>query len=187
MPTVISGTGGSTVKFSGEEFAKALTDGSLHQSLVVEGFVRRSEINEAALSFSADPARQPRVDIPIELIEEVEHFPTIGGSAQGDQFVRIVLKEPTNNALAKVFAELLKWIPSPVDPVPPDWGRIVPMIPRRPSVIPWPPFADPAPLDWTRLSLEQLRVQLHTINTERLRLDSLEQLVSGRLAELQNQ
>jgi len=46
------------------------------------------------------------------------------------------------------------------------------------------PIGDPPPIDIGRFTISQLESSLHTINAERARLDSMESMVKGRIAEL---
>ena len=50
--------------------------------------------------------------------------------------------------------------------------------------IPIGPIGDPAPIDIGRFTISQLESSLHTINAERARLDAMESMVKGRIAEL---
>ena len=56
----------------------------------------------------------------------------------------------------------------------------------RPLPIPWPlPWpGDPAPIDLSRFSGGQLDSMLHSINSERARLDSLEKMVKGSISAM---
>ena len=46
------------------------------------------------------------------------------------------------------------------------------------------PIGDPPPIDIGRFTISQLESSLHTINAERARLDAMESMVKGRIAEL---
>ena len=49
------------------------------------------------------------------------------------------------------------------------------------------PIGDPPPIDISRFSIAQLEATLHSINTERARLNSIETLVNQQLSRLKEQ
>lgn len=71
------------------------------------------------------------------------------------------------------------------DPAPDDFGRgwhLPPSWWDRDWRIPKP--GDPSPLDFSRFSRVQLQMTLHTIQAERVRLDSMETLVNEQMKSL---
>ena len=77
-----------------------------------------------------------------------------------------------------------RWpIPIPVDPSP-WWSSGFGGFPSRPPIG---PIGDPPPFDLSNLNLAQLELSLHTINAEKARLDSLENLVKNQIAKLKEQ
>jgi hypothetical protein len=70
------------------------------------------------------------------------------------------------------------------DPAPDDLAnvRLKDLIQR----IPGGGFTDPSPEDISRLTVSELEGQLHKVNTEVVRLKSLERMISGRLEEIKS-
>ena len=83
------------------------------------------------------------------------------------------------------------WVPirTPIGPIgdPPPWGGgFVGVQPGGWTSIRGPigNIGDPPPFDLGRLTSEQLEASLHSISAERIRLDSMETMIKGRLAAL---
>lgn len=94
--------------FSGAEFSKLLSDGSLRDSLVVFGMVKKSDDPDVLL-LNVGGTCQGWARIPIAMIEEsgVNWHGKVPCKDHEHDYVEITLKWPQNDEAA-VFAELLK-------------------------------------------------------------------------------
>jgi hypothetical protein len=95
--------------FTGEEFAKALSDGSLKEPLVKIGMVKQVEDGSDAILFAEGAVCSDWIRIPIAIIEEVDHLTTIKCRDHEHPLVQIRFKEPpAENEAARAFAELAR-------------------------------------------------------------------------------
>lgn len=97
--------------FTGKEFAKALTDGTLNEPIVKIGMVKKDEGRSSAILFAEGFTCAHWIKIPLDLIEEVKHLSTIQCRDHEHPLVQISFKEPANQE-ARVFAQLARGISS---------------------------------------------------------------------------
>ena len=95
--------------FSGADFVKALSEGSLREPIVKEGMVKPSENDPNSIQFSEGNTCQNWTKIPVEMIERVELLANIRCKDHQHPLVRLYLKEPPGeNKVAAVLSELLR-------------------------------------------------------------------------------
>lgn len=96
------------MSFSGAQFAKALGEGPIRESIVRVGMAKKDEKGTAIL-FSEGTACEKWISIPSELIEEVEVLTTVACKDHEHPLVSIRFKEPPkDNDAARVFAEMAR-------------------------------------------------------------------------------
>jgi len=94
--------------FTGTEFVKALAEGTLREPISLEGMVKKCESGTDAVLFAEGMSCLHWTRIPVEMIEEVDFISTVPCRDHEHPFVRLSLKEPTNDVVAQVFADLLR-------------------------------------------------------------------------------
>lgn len=103
--------------FSGAEFVSALSEGSLKEPIVREGMAKLGEQDRSAILFSAGFSCSAWTKVPLEMIEQVEHIGTINCRDHEHTRIRLYLRDPSSdNAVARVFADLLRNTARPGDP-----------------------------------------------------------------------
>ena len=94
--------------FTGVEFIKALSEGSLREPVVKEGIVKPAD-DLKAIFFSEGTSCLFWTKIPVEMIEQVEYITTVRCQDHQHPLIRLFLKEPpSENEVAAVLSELLR-------------------------------------------------------------------------------
>jgi hypothetical protein len=78
--------------FTGEEFMKALEEGSLKQPIVLTGMAKQAENNCNAILFAEGTSCASWIKIPIDMIDKVEHLATINCRDHEHPFVSLYLR-----------------------------------------------------------------------------------------------
>lgn len=95
--------------FSGADFVKVLSEGSLRDPIIKEGMVKPSEDACDSIQFSEGTTCQIWTKIPVDMIERVEFLSNIQCKDHQHPLVRLFLKEPPGeNKAAAVLFELLR-------------------------------------------------------------------------------
>lgn len=101
--------------FTGEQFAKALSEGTLKESIVRIGMVKPDEGGPSAILFAEGTSCAKWIKIPVDLIDDVELITKISCRDHEHPLVQIRFKEPPKeNESARVFAELARQSTSPI-------------------------------------------------------------------------
>jgi hypothetical protein len=93
--------------FSGEEFAKALAEGSLKEPIILSGIVKPSEDLQVIL-FSPGKSCQQWLLIPVEIIDKVEHQGKVPCRDHTYDYVRIFLKAVIDGPVPNALLDLLR-------------------------------------------------------------------------------
>lgn len=93
--------------YTGEEFAKALSDGTLKESIVRMGMVKPDAEDSTAILF-AESGCGDWIKVPIDLIDEVTHLATAKCEDHEHPMVQIRFKEPEGSGAARLFADLAR-------------------------------------------------------------------------------
>ena len=119
-------------KFTGEEFAKRLSEDKLKQPIVKIGMVKKNEGGLHSIWFVEGTACGNWIDIPVGLVEEVTFLRNVTCRDHEHALVQIQFKEPpaTNDA-AEVFAELARRNTQPAPPASATPGGAPGTIERR--------------------------------------------------------
>jgi hypothetical protein len=96
-----------TKSYSGEEFAKALSEGSLRDSIVRVGMVKMPAQGSGVILF-AEGECTDWIEVPVELIEEVTHLSTANCRDHEHPLVAMRFKEPVGDPAAQLFADLAR-------------------------------------------------------------------------------
>lgn len=95
--------------FSGDEFAKALSEGTLKEPINLHGMVKHIEGEETAILFSQGTSCELWTRIPVAMIDSVHVEAMVPCHDHRHPFVTITLKQPhDDNEEANVFVSLLQ-------------------------------------------------------------------------------
>jgi len=95
--------------FTGKEFAKHLSAGTLKQQIVKFGMVKKHDEDATAIWFSEGTACGSWLSIPVEAIEEVTLVSHVKCRDHEHPLVRIVFKEPpADDKVGRALAELAR-------------------------------------------------------------------------------
>ena len=98
--------------FSGQEFLAALTTGNLPDPIFRKGIVKNVKDDKNVIQFSGGTSGEQWTTIPVDMIDKVDHIANVSSGGQEFPFVRLYLKEPSDdNMMAKVLASLLRVLP----------------------------------------------------------------------------
>jgi hypothetical protein len=94
--------------FTGQEFAKRLSEGKLKESIVKIGMTKRHDDSSDSILF-AEGGCQDWISIPVDVIEQVTFLQTVPCRDHRHPLVMIQFKEPPpGDKAATVFAELAR-------------------------------------------------------------------------------
>ncbi|MBA3315449.1 MAG: hypothetical protein H0T47_19445 [Planctomycetaceae bacterium] len=94
---------------TGEEFAKALSEGSLKGPLVRIGMAKQADDDSDTILFAEGAVCSEWISIPVSIIEEVKHLTMISCRDHEHPLVQIHFKEPpAENKVARAFADLAR-------------------------------------------------------------------------------
>lgn len=102
--------------YSGEDFAKAMSDDSLRGAIVREGMAKPDPDNHKAILF-AETDCNAWIRIPTAFVDEVTLLSKVKCRDHEHPRVRIRFKEPVENAGAQLFADLARNSAIPSTPV----------------------------------------------------------------------
>jgi hypothetical protein len=95
--------------FTGAEFLKALSEGSLKEAITAEGIVKLDPNDHHTILFSKNTSCAFWTKLPVEIIEKVDYLTAVHCQDHEYPLVRLHLKEPpADNKLASVFAHLVR-------------------------------------------------------------------------------
>ncbi len=95
--------------FSGAEFAKALSEGTLRELIELSGMVKPIDGDQTAVLFSPNAGCESWTTIPVSMIDSVHFLTTARCRDHYHPLVNITLKQPhPENTEANVFAALLR-------------------------------------------------------------------------------
>lgn len=99
----------TTKSFTGKDFAKALSDGTLKGALERIGMAKKDESNPRVILF-AEGACTSWLQIPVDLVEQVDYLSTVKCRDHEHPLVQIRFKEPAaDNEAARLYADLARF------------------------------------------------------------------------------
>jgi hypothetical protein len=101
-------------KFTGAEFVKALSEKTLAEPIVLEGMAKQEDGNTNSFMFSVGTSCTSWVQIPLDIVENIELLRVVGCKDHTHPFIKLYLKEPpTENSFANLFTSFVKKMTAP--------------------------------------------------------------------------